>query len=437
MNALSELRELRELVRGRVLLPGDGGFDPARRPWNLAVEQDVPAVVEAADADDVAALVRYAGARGLRVSAQPSGHGATGDLDGALLLRTRHLDEVSVDPAARTARVGAGVRWGEVQRVAGEHGLTGLPGSSPVVSVTGYTLGGGLSWFSRAYGWAADSVTAFEGVTADGERFRATAGSELLWALRGGGGDHAVVTALEFDLHPAPELYGGRMLWPADRAADVLDAYREITATAPDALTVWFDLLSFPGTTPMAAVDATYLGDPAEGRDLLRPLERLGATLSDGRGPLPVAELGSITAEPTEPGAGISRGELLTTMDDQTAKALLAEPVDPLMSVQVRHLGGALTRPSDSPHGPLTEPYALYLFGVPTSPESRAAIRARQRDLVQGLAPAISGRKPYTFLTPGETAADAFAPDALARLRAVKHGHDPHHTIRSNYPVTF
>lgn len=120
-----------------------------------------------------------------------------------------------------------------------------------MVSVTGYTLGGGLSWFSRAYGWAADSVTAFEGIGADGEPFRATAGSDLFWALRGGGGDYAVVTAMEFALHPAPLLYGGRMLWPADHAADVLDAYREITASAPDALTAWFDLL--PAGAPVCA----------------------------------------------------------------------------------------------------------------------------------------------------------------------------------------
>ncbi|MCG5216035.1 FAD-binding oxidoreductase [Streptosporangium sp. KLBMP 9127] len=434
---MNNLNELRALVRGRVLLPGDDGFDQARRPWNLAVEQAVPAVVEAADAADVATLVRYARARDLRVSAQPSGHGATGDLDGAILLRTGLLDEVSVDPIARTARIGAGVRWGQIQQAAAEHGLTGLPGSSPAVSVTGYTLGGGLSWFSRAYGWAADSVTAFEVVGADGAQARVTAGSDpdLFWALRGGGGDFALVTALEFDLHPAPALYGGRMLWSADRAADVLDAYRQITAAAPDSLTVWFDLLNFPASTPMVAVDATYLGDPAEGRALLRPLEHLGAALSDSRGAMPVADLGSITAEPTTPGPGMSHGDLLTTLDDVTAKALLATPIDPLLSVQIRHLGGALADPSDSPHGPLTEPYALYLFGVPTTPDAGVAIQARQRQLLQDLTPAISGRKPYTFLKPEESVAKAFAPDVLARLRDIKRRRDPNDTIRSNFPV--
>ncbi|MFC5834422.1 FAD-binding oxidoreductase [Nonomuraea insulae] len=432
------MNELLALVRGRVLLPGDDGFDQARRPWNLAVEQAVPAVVEAADDADVAALVRYARARGLRVSAQPSGHGATGDLDGAILLRTGLLDEVSVDPVARTARVGAGVRWGRIQRAAAGHGLTGLPGSSPVVSVTGYTLGGGLSWFSRAYGWAADSVTAFEVVGADGAQARVTAGSDpdLFWALRGGGGDFALVTALEFGLHPAPALYGGRMSWTADRAADVLDAFREITAAAPDRLTVWFDLLNFPASPPMVAVDATYLGDPAEGRALLRPLERLGAASSDSRGAMPLADLGSITAEPTTPGPGLSHGDLLTALDDLTAKSLLATPIDPLLSVQIRHLGGALARPSDSPHGPLAEPYALYLFGVPTTPDAATAIQARQRRLLQDLAPAISGRKPFTYLKPAESVTAAFAPDVVARLRDIKLRRDPNGTIRSNFPVT-
>jgi len=434
---MNDLNDLRTLLRGRILLPRDAPFEQARRPWNLDIDQFVPAVVEAADADDVAALVRFARARGLKVSAQPSGHGATGDLDGAILLRTRLLDEVSVDPVARTGRVGAGVHWGRLQQAASEHGLTGLPGSSPVVSVTGYTLGGGLSWFSRAHGWAADGVTAFEVVRADGRQARVTAVSDpdLFWALRGAGGDFALVTAIEFDLHPAPDLYGGRMTWTGDRASEVLDAYRRITATAPDNLTVWFDLLHFPTGAPLVAVDVTHLGDTATARALLRSLDDLGTPLSDSRGAMPLAALGSVTAEPTVPGPGLSHGALLTTLDDHTAKALLAAPIDPLLSVQIRHLGGALANPSDSPHGPLTDPYALYMFGVPNTPDHRTVIRARQRQIVRDLGPAISGHKPHTYLKPGESVADAFTPTVLTRLRDIKRRHDPENVIRSNYPV--
>ncbi|PRX61767.1 FAD/FMN-containing dehydrogenase [Nonomuraea fuscirosea] len=430
------LHDLRALVRGRVLLPGDDGFDEARQPWNRAVEQLVPAVVEAADAADVAAVVRFARARGLAVAAQPNGHGATTGLDGAVLLRTRHLNSVEIDPAARRARVGAGVASGVLQAAAAAHGLTGLPGSSPVVSVAGVALGGGLSWFGRRYGWVADSVTAFDIVDAEGERRRVTGDTDpgLFWALRGGGGSLAIVTALELTLHPAPHLYGGRMMWPAEHALDVMDAYRRITAIAPDDLTVWLDLLHFPGSDPLVAVDATYLGPDDAARDLLAPLDRLPRPLADGRRTMTVAELGAITAEPTEPSAGSSRAELLTELDDAVVKTLLADPIAPLMNVQLRHLGGAFARPSDSPHGPLTEPYALYLFGVPADPATAAAIAARQRALAGALP--VSGRKPFTFLGPGETPADAFAPAALQRLRDLERRHDPDGTFRANYPVS-
>ncbi|WP_030174495.1 FAD-binding oxidoreductase [Spirillospora albida] len=422
------MNTLRSAVRGQVLLPGDPGFDTARRPWNLAIEQPVAAVVEAADADDVAALVRYARSAGLTIATQPSGHGATGRTEGAILLRTGRLDTLEIDPIARRARVGAGVPSGRVQAAAAPHGLTGLPGSSPVVSVTGVALGGGLSWFGRAHGWVADNVTAFDIVDGEGRPRRVTAGTDpdLFWALRGGGGDFAIVTALELTLHPAPRLFGGRVLWTGDHAPAVLDAYRRITATAPEELTVWLDLLHFPGADPMVAVDATHLGGETEARDLLAPLDRLPAPLSDGRRMMEVSELGGITAEPTDPSAGLSRGELLTVLDD----SLLAEPIAPLLSVQVRHLEGAFARPSDSPHGPLTEPYALYLFGIPADP---GAVTAKQKALAGALP--VSGRKPLTFLNADETAADAFTPAVLDRLRGIKDRHDPHGVFRGNFPV--
>lgn len=425
---------LRRAVRGPVLLPGDPGFDDARRPWNLAVDQPAAAVVEAADAADVSALVRYASATGMTISTQPSGHGATGRTEGSILLRTGRLDDIQVDAPGRRAVVGAGVRSGALQAAVAPHGLTGLPGSSPVVSVAGVALGGGLSWFGRAHGWVADSVTAFDIVDAGGNTRRVTAVTDpdMFWALRGGGGDYAVVTALELALHEAPQLYGGRVLWDGAHAAAVLDVYRDLTRTAPDELTLWFDRLHFPGGPPLVAIDATYLGDDRAARDLLAALDRqLPPPLSDTRRPMSVAELGGITAEPTDPAPGLSRCELLTTLDGDTAAALLAEPIAPLLSVQVRHLGGALTGPSDSPHGPLTEPYAVYMFGVPSDPATATAIAAKQRALATTLP--TSGRKPVTFLNPSEALADALPPEALDRLRRIKAERDPSGLFRGNF----
>ncbi|GAB1516235.1 FAD-binding oxidoreductase [Actinophytocola sp. KF-1] len=424
--------DLRRVAGGRVLEPGDDGFEQARRPWNLAVDQPVLAVVDAADAGDVAALVRYAAAEGLTITAQPSGHGATGDTEGAILLRTGALDELTVRAEDRTARVGAGVKWGQVQAVAGLHGLTGLAGSSPAVTVTGYTLGGGLSWFGRAHGLAANSVRAFDVVTADGTPARVTEDTdpELFWALRGGGGDFALVTAVEFDLHPAPSLYGGRVLWPAEHAARVLDVYRELTATAPAPLTVWFGLFTFPGGPPLVGVDVTHLGDPEEARTLLRDLDRIDGALSDTRRPMAIADLGDITAEPVDPRPGTSRTELLTALDDRVAACLLERPIAPLVTVQLRHLGGAFTRPADTAAGHIDEPYALYLYGIPGD-----GVRERQTALAESVGPYTTGRKPLTQLVAGEHVSSAFSPDTLARLRAVKAARDPKGVFRANFPV--
>lgn len=429
--------ELRSAVRGTVVLPGEPGFDDARQPWNLAVEQPAVAVVEAADADDVAALVRYARAAGIGIATQPSGHGATGRTEGTILLRTRRLDTLEIDPVTRRAHVGAGVSSGRVQAAAAEHGLTGLPGSSPVVSVAGVVLGGGLSWFGRSHGWVADNVTAFDIVDAEGLQRHITADNDpdLFWALRGGGGNLAIVTALDLILHPAPSLYGGRLVWSAEHATEVADAYRRITAAAPPELTVWLGLAHFPGIEPMVAVDTTYLGTAEGAQKLLRPLDLLPKPLSDSRRLLPVSEIGTITAEPTQPGPGVSRGELLTRFDADAIAALLAEPLAPLLGVQIRHLGEAFTRPSDSPHGPLTDPYAVHLIGVPSEQATTMDIRAKQQAIADALP--VSGRKPVTFLNPTETLADAFGPDTLARLREIKRDRDPANLFRGNFPISY
>lgn len=441
----------RNAVRGRVLVPGDEGFERASTPWNLAVRQPVAAVVEAEDASDVAAVVRHAALNGHRVVLQPSGHGAADGLDGEILLRTSRMRGVQIMPERRLARVEAGASWGELLAAAAKHGLTGLAGSSPVVSVAGFSLSGGMSWFGRAHGLAGNAVRALEVVGADGEPSRVTAESdpELFWALRGGGGDFAAVTALEIDLFPAPHLYGGRLLWPAARAAEVMAAFREITAVAPEELSLWFTLMNFPpfDTVPeplrgLAAVlvDVAFLGEEETGRELLRPLESIPGALLDTRGMLPVSELGSICAEPTEPVPALVRGELLTEFGDDAVATLLdaaGQGIAPLAVVQVRHLGGALARPAADAGacGHVAEPYLLSLLGPAPFPELAEAVGARQETIARAMTPYTSGRKPFTYLRSGESAAAAFPTETLARLRDIKRRRDPRGVFRSTYPV--
>ncbi|NUW38346.1 FAD-binding oxidoreductase [Nonomuraea sp. SMC257] len=430
---------LRNVVKGRVLLPGDSGFDQASSPWTVGVPQPVSAVVEAEDAADVAALVRHARDAGLTIAAQPSGHGASGDVEGVILLRTGRLDGVEVDPSARVVRVGAGARWGRVLAATGAHGLAGPAGSSPVVSVAGFVAGGGLSWFSRKHGWGADSVRAFEVVDAGGEQVRVTAESDadLFWALRGGGGDFAMITAVELELFPLPVLYGGRLVWPGDRTGEVFEAFRQVTAGAPDELSVWVNRVQPPSPAPaIVTVDVTYLGGADEARDLLAPFEKIGGVLSDNRAIMDVANLGGIADEPVDPSPSLSRAELLTGLDDAVLEALTAEPLAPLLNLHLRHLGGALAEagPAGGAGGALAEPYLLYLLGL-RLPGLAEAVPARQEELVRRLGGRVSGRKPYTFLVPGEGAAQAFGAEALTRLREIKKSRDPGQVFRANFPV--
>ncbi|SUA76132.1 Mitomycin radical oxidase [Nocardia otitidiscaviarum] len=429
---------LRQSVRGEVLLPGDADFDTAAQPWNLAVTQRVGAVVTVADADDIAAALAAARAAGVPVVSQPTGHGATGDIDGAVLVRTGRFDGIEIDAEARIARVGSGARWGAIQKAAAAHGLTGLAGSNPVVGVTGYTLGGGAGWFARRYGWASDAVRAFEIVAADGRPARVTADSdpELFWALRGGGGDFAVVTGIEFELFPMPSVYGGRVLFPAERAEQVWETFQELTADAPAELSVWFQRVQIPNSPELVGLDLAYLGAVEQGRELVAAIDRLGGAVSDNRGPLSVDRIGEITAEPTDPSPALSHAELLTDLGAEVTKILVREPVAPLLNIQVRHLGGALAaaNPAGGARGPVAEPYLLYLLGLGL-PQLRAAVSAKLRAVVDALGEHAPGRKPYTFLGAADTAAAAFEDAALARLRAVKRERDPHGVIRANFPV--
>src|SRR3974390_2479682 len=234
---------LTSALGGKVVIPGHARFDEARRAFNLASDQRPAAVVFPESPQDFAAAVLFAREFGQRVAAQGTGHnaGPLGSLEDTILLKTERMRGVSIDPARRTARVEAGTLWHEVVEAAAQHGLAALAGSSPDVGVVGYTLGGGVSFLARRYGFAANHVRAVELVTADGRLVRADRENEpdLFWALRGGGGSFGIVPALEFELFPIPHAYAGILGYPIERGPEVLHAWRDLTNSErlPDELT--------------------------------------------------------------------------------------------------------------------------------------------------------------------------------------------------------
>ncbi|HEY3765717.1 MAG TPA: FAD-binding oxidoreductase, partial [Gaiellales bacterium] len=375
-------------LAGLLSQPGHADWDEARRPWNLAFDQQPAACAHPASADDVVALMALAREHGLRVAAQGTGHaaGPMGPLDGTLLVRMDRMRAVTIDPDARIARAEGGALWEDVVAGAAEHGLAALAGSSPDVGVVGYTLGGGLSWLGRTHGFAANNVAAIELVTADGRHLRADHEHEpdLFWALRGGGGNFGVVTAIELRLVPVTEVHAGILWWPIERGAEVLQAWRALTASGvPDALTTVGRFLKFPPIPEIpeavrgksfVVVEAIHLGDAAEADALLAPLRALEPVM-DTCATIPASQLAALHMDPDHPVPGIGDGFLLESLPEEAVDAFVAAAGAnsgfPLLSAEVRHIGGAFGRehPDHGAVGAADAEYAFFAVSIAPTPE--------------------------------------------------------------------
>jgi hypothetical protein len=436
-----------------LVLPHDPSWNEARVAWNLAVDQQPAAVALPESAEDVVAVVRWARSRGLRVAPQGTGHNAAamGSLAHTLLVKTERMRGVEIDPDARTARVEAGVLWAEVAEAAAEHGLAALAGSSPDVGVVGYSLGGGISWLGRCYGLAANSVTAVELVNAEGEIVRADHEneSELFWALRGGGGSFGVVTALEFQLYPIAEVYAGVLFFPIERGTEVLRAWSRWTEDVPDEVTSVGRFLQFPPIPDIpeplrggsfVVVEATSLLSESATDELLAPLRELGPAM-DTFATIPVQRLSSLHMDPEHPVPGVGDGMLLRDFPEEAVDAIVAaagaDSGSPLLSVEVRHLGGALGRMQPG-HGALATieaRFAMFAVGISMTPEMGAVMKAHIEVVQAALASWDAGRDYLNFTERRERGERFFGSATYRRLQTVKGKVDPDDVFRSNHPV--
>jgi FAD/FMN-containing dehydrogenase len=244
------LPELNEALKGPHFVAGSPGYEDEVAGFNQSVVHRPAVVVAAEGAADVCAAVEFASRHGMSVAVLNTGHGPSLPAGpDTLMITTRWMAKVDIDPRNKKARVEAGVRFGELVAAAAAHGLAPLPGSSPGVGVVGYTLGGGASsTMGRKYGWASDHVSAIDVVTADGRLHRVSAESpaDLFGALLGGKSNFGVVTAMEFALFPVTRLYAGSLFYAGERKRDVLEAYRRFTTTAPEEMSSGVALLNFP-----------------------------------------------------------------------------------------------------------------------------------------------------------------------------------------------
>ena len=454
MSQLSQTKNARRTAASPDLLvfPGQPGWDDARRAWNLSVDQRPAAVALPETVDDVVATVDHARAVGLRVAVQGTGHGAgSTPLDGALLINMSRMTGVEVDAGARVARVAGGTLWRDVVDAAVDHGLTALHGSAGDVGVVGYSLGGGIGWLARKHGLSASSVLSAEVVTAGGEVVRADpdTNADLFWALRGGGGSFGVVTEAEIALYPVAEAFAGWLVWPAERAVEVLGRWAEWTKDAPEEVTSIGRLFQMPPIPEipeplrgrqLVVVEAAFMGDERDGRELLRPLLDLDPE-SDTFATVPARALTELHRDPPGPVPGRSEGWLLDAFDGDVARAVVdtagMDGTSPLLSVEVHHLDGALGRPD--PRGGvlshLDAPYAIYSVGAVLGPDAVAAIDERLADVRAATEPWLSRRRYFNFAERDVDPVSFYAQGDYGRLTAIREEVDPHGLFQAKHTI--
>ncbi|WP_433281296.1 FAD-binding oxidoreductase [Pseudonocardia xinjiangensis] len=441
-------------VAGSVLLPGDPGYDDERAVFNLNHELAPAVIVVAQSAADVQAAVTFAARQHRPLLVKTTGHQMIGTAHGAVVIATRRMNEVAIDPVSRTARVGAGVLWSDVIPEAAKAGLAPLNGSNPTVGVAGYVLGGGLSpTLGRSQGYAADHVRSLEVVTADGELRHTDAQSEpeLFWALRGGKGNFGVVTALELDLFPVPYLYGGGIYFPGERMADVLRAWTAWHPDTPETMVSSFAVLRLPPVpdvpeplrgTFVVSLRFAYNGTAEDGERLIAPLRTAAPAVLDTVRDMPYTEVASIHNEPTEPVPYYERGIMLREFPTQ-AQDKLVELVGPdsdttLWIAELRALGGAWDREPTVPNAVATRGLPYSLLGVavgplPEEPQLKASVAA----LLDGMQPWQGERRLVNNLAPDEApdAAAIYGEQRYERLATIKKTYDPANMFRLNHNV--
>ena len=299
----------------------------------------------------------------------------------------------------------------ELAEAAGAHGLTSLPGSSPDVGVIGYTLGGGLSWLGRQYGFACNNVTGIDVVTAACEQRSVTAvdDPDLFWALRGGGGGYAIVTALHLALLPIAEVYGGILIFPAELGAGAFRAYRDWAATAPEEITTVVRLLRPPPIPDvpeplrgkaLITIDGAFTGGNEAGEELIAPLRAIGEPIIDSFGPMPAAGLGRIHMDPEQPVPGLTTHAPIAELTDEAIEAFVANGPGPetgstLLLAELRQLGGALARRSEG-GGALDRldfPFVMSAVGALMAPDAAETVPRDLKRLDEAMAPVPRRRR--------------------------------------------
>jgi len=344
---------LADSLRGRLLRPGDGGYDEARKVWNGMIDRRPAFIARCAGVADVIAAVRFAREHELLVSVRGGGHNITGNAvcEGGLMIDLSPMKSARVDPVNRRARAEAGLTWGEYNRETQAFGLASTGGVVSTTGIAGLTLGGGLGWLGAKHGLSCDNLLSADIVTADGQ-FLTVSGDQhpdLFWGLRGGGGNFGVVTSFEYQLHPVGPVLAGMVVHPMSRAKDVLQFYRDFCRGCPDEMVAAGALMTSHDGDPVAVIVAAFIGDPTAGEKAVASLRKFGPPLVDTIAPMSYVALNTLF-DAAFPYGGVQRywkSSFLKELGDDMLDIITARSakfLSPMSNVLFFHLHGAATR---------------------------------------------------------------------------------------------
>jgi FAD/FMN-containing dehydrogenase len=434
-------------LRGRLLRPGDPGYDVARKVDNAMIDRRPALIARCGGVSDILAAVRFAREHEFLVSVRGGGHNVAGNAvcEGGLMIDLSPMKGIRVDPIARTARAEAGVTWGELDRETQAFGLATTGGVISTTGIAGLTLGGGVGWLNGCFGAACDNVVAADVVTADGQFLRASEqeNGDLFWALRGGGGNFGIVTSFEYRLHPVgPTVLAGPVFHPAARARDVLRFYRDVTTSEPDELTTYAGLLTGPDGTPLIGIVPVYAGAPEQGEKLVAAVRKFGPPVVDQVGPMPYLAVQRMFDAAFPPGRyNYWKSSLAPEITDALIDAVverMARVPSPHSAVMLEHYHGAYARkrPADTAYAHRTPTYDVVIIANWTDPADNERNIAWARDLFNAVQPQLSEGVYVNFL--GDEGAErvrAAYGQNYARLAALKRTYDPSNFFRMNQNI--
>ena len=431
-------------LQGTLILPGDPGYDDARKAFNGMIDRRPAAIACCASTDDVAAAIHFAVAHAVPVSVRGGGHAVSGSsvIDGGLVIDVGPMKALHVDVERRVATAQAGLRLGEFVEGTEVYGLVAPTGTVSDTGMAGLTLGAGFGYLNGKYGLAIDNLVGAEIVTADGSvrHISESENPDLFWAIRGGSGNFGVVTSFEFMLHPVTQVLGGLLIYPGFMANEMLHYYRDVADQAPDELTVYAALMTAPDGNPAVAMAVCWCGDIAEGERVLAPIRAWGPPVMDTIAPIPYSAMNTQVDAALPAGLRYywkwnSLRELADEAIDAVVTAAATKP-SPRSVILIDHVHGAARRvePTATAFPHRDSPHGLVILAGWEDPADDAANRQWARDLVAAT-DSVSTGGVYVNEAWEDKPGAAYGVN-LDRLQQIKAQYDPTNLFRHNTNIT-